>query len=171
MDHFCECKARDTYLDSILSSAPRRRDQLIPLLQAVQTKFGYVPESAMSRIATHLKISPNQVYGVVTFYAQFRLKPQGKHTLKICQGTACHVSGSHALIEVAREELNIEPGETTDDQEYSMERIACFGACSLAPVVVIDDQVHGRWSEKDLRTFLRQRNSSVASVEKTVEKG
>jgi NADH:ubiquinone oxidoreductase subunit E len=160
LEHTCQCNAAEEFIDLLMAAAPRRKEQLIPLLQSVQSHLGYVPESAMTRIATHLRISPNEVYGVVTFYAQFRLKAQGRHTLKVCQGTACHVRGANRLVEAVKQELNVAPGDTTVDGEYTVERAACFGACGLAPVVMIDEEVHGKLTEDKLKTVLRQRKSA-----------
>lgn len=143
------------FLDSLLSTVPRQRDQLIPLLQKVQTRFGYVPEWAIVKIARALKLSPDEVFGVVTFYAQFSLVPKGRHCIKVCQGTACHVRGAKQIMDAVKDELAVEPGSTTADGEYSVERIACFGACSLAPVAVIDQDVFGRLTSDKIRKIIR----------------
>jgi len=126
--------------------APHRgqRGSLIPVLQKVQEELGYLPEEAISEIALFLGISESEVYGVASFYAQFRFVPQGKHAIKVCQGTACHVRGSWRILEAVERELGIQPGGTTKDYKFSLERVACFGCCALAPVVVIDKTVSGR---------------------------
>jgi NADH-quinone oxidoreductase subunit E len=135
-------------LGSILSQYERDRSNLIPLLQEVQEKEGFLSPVAVRAIANHLGLSPNDVFGVATFYAQFRFHPPGKHHIKVCQGTACHVRGSTLIQEALERKLGIRPGETTPDRQYSLERVACFGSCALAPVVVIDDKVHGRQTPK-----------------------
>jgi NADH:ubiquinone oxidoreductase subunit E len=135
-------------LESILSRYDRRRRNLIPILQDTQDRMGYLPEDAVDRIARHLGLSANDVFGVATFYAQFRFHPPGKHHIKVCQGTACHVRGGNLILESVVRKLGIAPGETSADREYSLERVACFGSCALAPVVVIDDKVYGRLTPK-----------------------
>jgi len=116
---------------------------LIPALQAVQEKFGYLPEVAMEEIGQVAGLSPNVVYGVTSFYAQFRFIKPGDHMIKICLGTACHVRGAAGLVESLERELHIEPGKTTPDGKFSLEEVRCFGSCALAPVIVVDDQVYG----------------------------
>jgi NADH-quinone oxidoreductase E subunit len=135
-------------LGAILSRYGRERSNLIPLLQDVQEAEGYLSEAALDRIAQHLGLSSNDVYGVATFYAQFRFTPVGKHHVKVCRGTACHVRGSAGIMNKTVKKLGIEPGETTEDLEFSLEKVACFGSCALAPVVVIDDKVYGRMTAK-----------------------
>ncbi|HUT52664.1 MAG TPA: NADH-quinone oxidoreductase subunit NuoE [bacterium] len=135
-------------LETILARYDRRRRNLIPILQDTQDKMGYLLEDAVDRIAAHLGLSSNDVFGVATFYAQFRFHPPGKHHIKVCQGTACHVRGGNLILESVVRKLGIAPGETSEDREYSLERVACFGSCALAPVVVIDDKVYGRLTPK-----------------------
>jgi len=120
------------------------RADLIPVLQRAQEADGYLSAGAISRISRWLKVSEHEVYGVATFYAQFRFNPPGKHRIKVCLGTACHVVGARNFIEVLKADMNLSHGETTPDGEFSLERVACLGCCALAPVVVIDDEVHGR---------------------------
>jgi NADH-quinone oxidoreductase subunit E len=143
-------------IDSILSAYGTGRDNLIPLLQDVQEKLGSLSEEAVDRIAGHLDLSANDVFGVATFYAQFRFHAPGKHHVKVCQGTACHVRGSGLIAEAVTRKLGIVPGETTADLEYSLERVACFGSCALAPVVVIDDKVYGRMTPKKTEKIIEE---------------
>jgi len=131
-------------LDDILSRYTGDRSELIPLLQEAQEKFGYLSGEVMEGIAKFLRLSPSTVYGVSTFYAQFKLKPTGKRIVRVCRGTACHVRGGALILRELEKRLGIKPGETTDDLEYSLETTACFGSCALAPVVVIDKTVYGR---------------------------
>ena len=139
--HVCECA--DT-VDRILNTFPAgRRDALIPLLQAVQTKFGYLPPDALRAIARHLNLPVAKVFGVATFYNQFRLQPVGKHTARVCRGTACHVRGSKGLLDAMSDHLGVQPGETTSDGAFTLETVACLGACSIAPVVMVDGDFHG----------------------------
>jgi NADH-quinone oxidoreductase subunit E len=119
---------------------------LVAILQEVQKTFGYIPRESILEIARHLNISPSSVYSVVTFYNQFRLYPEGKHQIKVCLGTACHMKGSRIILESWERELGIRVGKTTPDGEYSLKRVACVGCCALAPVTVVDEEVIGRVS-------------------------
>ena len=131
-------------LNEILSCYIGRRDELIPILQEAQEQFSYLPLEVMLGIARFLRLSESTVYGVATFYAQFKFVPSGKSMVKICRGTACHVRGAPRILDEVERRLGIKPGETTDDLEYSLETIACFGSCALAPVMVVDENVYGR---------------------------
>ena len=131
-------------LTEITSRYKGEKSDLIPILQEVQERFGYLPGEAMQEIARFLGISDTTVYGVSTFYAQFKFVPTGKRMVKVCRGTACHVRGAPRILDEVQKKLKIKPGETTDDLEYSLEAIACFGSCALAPVMVVDSTVYGR---------------------------
>jgi len=141
-------------LDDILSQSDGKSGDLIPILQEVQEKFGYLPEGVMAGIAKFLRLPESTVYGVGTFYAQFKFTPTGKRIVKVCRGTACHVRGGVRILNEVERQLGIKPGETTDDLEYSLETIACFGSCALAPVVVIDKTVYGRMTTKKVAEVL-----------------
>jgi NADH-quinone oxidoreductase subunit E len=141
-------------LNGILSSYQRNEDQLIPILQQVQLAFGYLPETAMRKIAKFLNLPESTVFGVVTFYAQFRLVPSGRNMITVCRGTACHVRGGARILREVEKQLGVKPGETTSDFEYSLETVACFGACALAPVMVVNDKVQGRMSTAKVREML-----------------
>lgn len=119
------------------------RGDLIPVLQDIQAELGYISTESMQQAARFLNIPRSVVYGVVTFYAQFYLTPQGRNKIKVCLGTACHVRGGNKVLDVVTRRLNINPGETTPDYEVTLERVACVGSCALAPVVVVNNQVHG----------------------------
>lgn len=128
----------------ILKRHHYRPEKLIPILQEVQHEYRYLPESVLLFIATGLGLSPAQVYGVATFYAHFTLEPMGKHVVRLCDGTACHVKGSVAILEAIRKRVGLpEDKKTTDDMLFTVETVACLGACGLAPAVVIDGAVHG----------------------------
>ena len=131
-------------LKEILSHYSGRRDELIPVLQEAQEHFGYLPSEVMLVIAKFLRLSASTVFGVATFYAQFKFVPSGRRMVKVCRGTACHVRGAPRILDEVEKRLDIKPGGTTDDLEYSLETIACFGSCALAPVMVVDDNVYGR---------------------------
>ena len=130
-------------LDGILERHAHDAGQLIPLLQDMQDERGYITFEAISAAAKHLNIPESSVYGVVTFYSQFHLTRQGRHKIKVCMGTACHVRGADEIVRTVSTRLGIGPGETTEDFEFSVERVACFGSCALAPVVVVNDKVYG----------------------------
>ena len=131
-------------LNEILSHYSGKKEELIPIMQEVQEHFRYLPAEAMQEIAKFLKLPESAVYGVSTFYAQFRLVPSGRRIVRVCRGTACHVRGGARILREVEKQLGIKAGETTDDMEYTLETIACFGSCALAPVMVIDKDVHGR---------------------------
>jgi len=131
-------------LTEIFSRFKGTKDELIPILEAVQEEFGYLPREAMLKISRRLRIPESNIYGVATFYALFRLKPSGKNIIRVCRGTACHVRGGARILQEFENRLGIKAGETTPDLEYSLETISCFGSCALAPVVVVNRQVYGR---------------------------
>jgi NADH-quinone oxidoreductase subunit E len=122
---------------------PKTRGSLIPILQAVQAAHSYLAPETIGLVAEHLEISPSDVYGVATFYNQFRFKPPGKHPIKVCLGTACHVKAADIILENFERKLEIAENETTEDREFSLERVACVGCCALAPVAVVGETVHG----------------------------
>jgi NADH-quinone oxidoreductase subunit E len=141
-------------LDGILSQYDGGSGDLIPILQEAQERFGYLPEEAMQGIAKFLRLPESNVFGVATFYAQFKFTPTGKRIVKVCRGTACHVRGGARILSEVEKQLGIKPEETTNDLEYSLETIACFGSCALAPVVVIDKTVYGRMTTKKVAEVL-----------------
>jgi NADH-quinone oxidoreductase subunit E len=128
----------------ILKGATASRKNLIPLLQKVQSRLGYLPREAMIEIASYLGIPDIDVYGVVTFYNQFRLNPPGKHSIRVCLGTACHMKGGHIALDTWKRRLNIAAGETTADREFDLDTVACVGCCTLAPVTVVDGTPHAK---------------------------
>ena len=130
-------------LESVLARYSREESQLIPLLQDIQDHVGYISSESMQAAAAHLNIPESSVYGVVTFYSQFYLTRQGRHKVRVCQGTACHVRGAGEIIRAVSARLGIKPGESTKDFEFSVERVACFGSCALAPVMVVNEKVYG----------------------------
>jgi NADH-quinone oxidoreductase subunit E len=132
------------------------RGFLIPILQEVQESHGYVSPDAVDEIGAFTGVSPGEIFGVASFYAHFRFTKPGKHTIKVCRGTACHVRGSGRILEMVQRELKVKAGQTTADELFSLERIACFGCCALAPVVVVDRDVHGRMSSTKARRLLTQ---------------
>lgn len=132
------------FVDDLLKNIPDGREQLIPILQQVQACLGYLPGLAMQKIARLLSIPEVDLYGLATFYNQFRLHPPGKRQIKVCMGTACYMAGSRVALESFERRLQIRESETTPDGEFSLERVACVGCCTMAPVVVVNGAVEGR---------------------------
>lgn len=141
-------------LKAIFSHYSGERQELIPILQETQAKFRYLPAAAMKEIATFLHIPESTVYGVCTFYAQFKLTPLGKKIIRVCRGTACHVRGASKVLSEIEKRLGIKAGETTDDLEYTLETVACIGACALAPTITIGNETHGKMTAKKVAEVL-----------------
>ncbi len=146
----------DGQFEELLVQWQDRKGSVIPLLQRTQDIYGYLSREAMERIAGALGASPAEIYGVATFYAQFRFQPRGRHTVKVCHGTACHVNGADGLDTAVSTETGVEAGQTTEDGRFTVETVACLGCCSLSPVVMIDGEVHGRLTGDRLRKTLRK---------------
>jgi NADH-quinone oxidoreductase subunit E len=142
--------------DLALANTNGLAGDLIPLLQAAQEGYGYVPEFCMERISDRLEVGLAEVFGVVTFYKQFRLTPRGRYLVRVCDGTACHVNDSKGLIDTIEEVLEVKPGETDEHLDFTVETVACIGCCSLAPVIVINDDTHGRLTPRVLRSLLKK---------------
>ena len=128
----------------ILRRFSRKRSNLVPILQKVQGKLGYLPRQSMLEIAEFLGIPDIDVYGVVTFYNQFRLNPPGRHSIRVCLGTACHMKGGYITLDAWKRRLGIDRGETTSDREFDLDTVACVGCCTMAPVTVVDDKPQAR---------------------------
>ena len=139
----------------ILDRYERSQTKIIPILQAVREEYRYLPQEVLTFIATSLGVSPAKLYGVATFYSHFSLEPKGKHILKMCDGTACHVRGSSAVIDAIRERLHLSAKKiTTDDMMYTFETVSCLGACGLAPVLVVDEEVYGQVTPEQAMSIL-----------------
>jgi len=141
-------------LAEILSRYSGAGSDLIPILQEAQEKLGYLPEEVMQRVAKFLRLTDNMVYGVSTFYAQFSFTPTGRNKVTVCRGTACHVRGGARILKEIERRLGIKPGETTEDMEYSLETIACIGACALAPTMKIGSETYGQMTTKKVAEVL-----------------
>ncbi len=141
---------------------------VLAALQAVQDAHGYLSPESVQAIAEYLGVSQNEAYGVASFYAQFKFIRPGRHAVKVCQGTACHVRRSDLVLEAFERELGIENGQTTADGEFSLERVACFGCCALAPVVVVDEDVHARVRMTGVKRLLKKYTGTGRSSEKLV---
>lgn len=131
-------------LHEVLTSYPAERRSLLRILQAVQKEIGYLPDEALEAVARHLKVSAAEVYGVATFYNQFRFIPYGTHHTVVCLGTACHAMGGQLIQDAFERELDIKAGEITPDHEWSLDRVGCIGCCTKAPVVVVNDAIHAK---------------------------
>jgi len=146
----------DEGLRSVFARYKGERSDLVPLLQEVQSVLGYLPREAMAEVAGFLKVPESAVYGVVSFYTQFHTTRQGKHNVKVCQGTACHVRGARRVMEAVRKKLGIRPGQTSEDYRFTLERVACFGSCALSPVMVINGKVYGRMTPQKAEALLER---------------
>ena len=138
----------------IFARYPAKRASLIPVLQDIQDSFGYLPEAAIDRLSELSDISANEIYGVATFYTQFRFDPPGEHTIRVCQGTACHVRQGLQILNEVEQQLDIKAGQTTADGKFDLERVACLGCCALAPAMVVDDKVYARMTVKKISSIL-----------------
>jgi len=155
----CDCAENSKYWDSfesVMKDYTGAESQLIPLLQKLQDAYGYLPGDVIARLSERMGIFVSQIMGVVTFYSQFRLEPVGKNIVKICFGTACHVIGAENIADAICRELGIELGGTTGDRMFTVESVACLGCCSLAPVIMINDETHGRLSPDTARSVIRE---------------
>ena len=141
-------------LDQIIASANKDKSNLIQILQETQDLLHYLPESVLAYIATQLDVTEHWIYGVATFYSQFKFIKPGKHIIKVCMGTACHVRGSNSIKDKIETELDVKVGETTEDGLFSLEEVFCLGCCALAPVMVIDDEVFGSVTSAKLKRIL-----------------
>jgi len=138
-------------LESVFSSFEGGADELIPILQAVQAEFGYLPEEAMTEVARFARVPQSRVYAVATFYAQFRFSPVGRTHVMLCRGTACHVRGAPRILEEVERQLGIKEGETSEDLEYSLETVACIGACGLSPCLMTNQKVEAKLTPKKVK--------------------
>lgn len=150
----------------ILDRLAGEKGMLIPILQEVQDVFGYVPEGAANAVADGMGIYRSQVYGVITFYTQFHLTPRGRHIIRVCVGTACHVKGVTQVVNRLEAALGVGHGETTEDSLFSFEHVACIGACGLAPVMMIDDKAFGNLDPNKAETVLKKfRKTALAEIQ------
>ena len=145
-------------IEEISSSGTKekREGAVIPLLQSAQETYGYIKEDSIHRICEVTGVPVSDIFGVITFYSQFRLKPLGKNVIKICEGTACHVNGANMILNTLIDELEIEVGETTSDGLFSLQSVACLGCCSLAPVIMINDNTYGNLTTDKIRKIVKQ---------------
>jgi len=157
----CECKCDGNNkncedMKTLLSKYISDKSNLIQILNEVQEKYGYIPEFAQSEISEYLDMSRAEIYGVITFYSRFTLKPRGKYNISICLGTACFVKGAEKVLEAAKETLGIDVGQTTKDGKFSIEAIRCIGACGLAPVFTINEEVFARATPELINKVIKE---------------
>ena len=143
-------------VEDLIDSYIDRKEQLISLLQDVQAEFNYIPQDIIVRISQKLDIPLSQVFSVATFFQAFSLKPRGRHTVTICLGTACHVKGGQRLVDKMKRDFHIEPGETTDDERFTLETANCLGCCALGPVVVVDGKYESQVNQEKLDKILKK---------------
>lgn len=139
-----------------LSEFEANQKDLIHILHKIQAEYGYIPSQALSSISKHLKISESEIFGVLTFYKAFSLKPRGKHLVTICTGTACHVRGAPMILDELKRQLSIEPGETTEDDLFTLETVNCVGACALGPIVISDGNYHGQMNTREVNKLIKK---------------
>ncbi|MBI2829902.1 MAG: NADH-quinone oxidoreductase subunit NuoE [Chloroflexi bacterium] len=147
-------------LKGILAHYTGRKEELIPILQEVQERFRYLPSEVMLGIGKFLKVPPSVVFGVSTFYAQFKHVPSGKHVVQVCRGTACHVRGGQRIEREVEKKLGVKPGETTKDLEYTLETVACIGVCALAPNITVDKETYGQMTTKKVGEIFGDRDKA-----------
>lgn len=143
-------------IQEIFSHYQGKQEEIIPILQQVQEHLGYLPQESMSQIARFTRVPASSVFAVATFYAQFRFTPRGKKHIMVCRGTACHVNGAPRVLEEIEEQLGISEGETSEDLSYSLETVACIGACSLAPCIMVDKEVEAKITKKKVAELFRK---------------
>ena len=142
-------------LETIFSKYEGKRENVIPILQKVQEEYTYLPDHLMAEIAKYTRVPASDIYGVATFYAQFRFTPTGENLITVCRGTACHVRGAPRIFEEITDQLNLEGEGTTEDQKYTVETVACVGCCALAPVMTINEEVHGDLTKQKVRKLVK----------------
>jgi NADH:ubiquinone oxidoreductase subunit E len=145
-----------TRIREIVAEYSQEKWALIPLVQAIQNEFGYIPPQSIPIIARALGLFPSQVQGVISFYAQLYTEPRGKKVVRVCRGTACHVRGGKTILKLAKQHLGVEEGETTPDLDYTLETVACIGMCALAPNIVISNRVYGHMNPKKVEQLFKK---------------
>lgn len=152
----CMDKKTREVVREMLKNYSRDKDNLIKILEDVQEKLGYLPEAAQMEVADHLNMPLAEVYGVITFYSRFTTEPKGKYNISICLGTACFVKGSEKILDKAKQMLKIEEGQTTEDGKFSIDATRCIGACGLAPVFVVNDEVYGKATPEKMEEVIKE---------------
>jgi len=151
-----EMKEKMKKLDEIIANHKNQQGSLMPVLHETQELFGYLPEEAQKKISKELNIPLAEIYGVATFYSRFTLKPRGEHTIGVCLGSACYVKNAQLVFERLQKELNVKPGDTTEDGKFTLEATRCLGCCGLAPVMMIGEDVYGKLVPDDIPEILNK---------------
>jgi NADH-quinone oxidoreductase subunit E len=155
-----KCYADDPFdyapVDEVLAKYSGQKGTMIPILQGIQDAYGYLPRQALEYASRKLKVPFSRIFGVATFFAQFHLKPRGKNIIRVCQGTACHVRGAAKIMKKLKDELNLEVGGTSEDKKFTLESVACIGACGLAPVIMINNDTFGRLTPDKVSAILKE---------------
>jgi NADH-quinone oxidoreductase subunit E len=151
-------------IDAIAKKHSVERGAIIPILQEVQDTSGYVPKEAIQRIALVVGVPASEIYGIVTFYAQFRLEPLGKYLIRVCHGTACHLCGAELVADILAQVTGAKEGETSEDRLFTVERVACLGCCSLAPCIMINEETHGRLTPEAINKIVSDIKKSEAAA-------
>lgn len=141
-------------IKSAVSGLTSKRENALPALQEIQNRMSYIPKEALEHVSKEFNLPRSRIYEIASFYSQFHFEPQGKHAVKVCEGTACHVKGADDILATIEKELGIDIGEVTDDNKFSLESVRCLGCCSLAPVMMIDGEVYGNLTEEKVRGVL-----------------
>lgn len=147
-------------LDEIIKANGNNRTGVIPILQEIQANFNYLPEDMLRYVSKKLDMPLIDLYGIASFYHAFSLTPRGKHLVQVCLGTACHVRGAHRVLDEMKRKLHIEPGDTTEDKQFTLKTVNCLGACALGPIVVVDDDYHGNTRVQKVNTILAKYDST-----------
>lgn len=155
----------DNFISDLINSRSLNKSKIIIILQEIQEKFGYLSQESIISISRQLNIPVVDTFGIATFYAQFRFNKPGQHQIKVCEGTACHVRGSKDIVSSIERDLKISHGQTTEDGLFSMERVACLGCCALAPVIVIDEEIHGQMSISEVNPLLDKFKEKLEKLE------
>ena len=153
-------------IDAIVHKYNVQLGAIMPVLQEIQDTYGYVPPAAIQRIAENMGISASRIYGIVTFYSQFRLQPVGNNLVKVCHGTACHLNGAERIAEVLAQATGAREGDTSADGEFTVEQVACLGCCSLAPCIMVNNETHGNLTSESIANIVEQtKQKEIAEAE------
>lgn len=150
-----------TNVATLLEDYKQKKGALIPVLQKIQEYYTYIPEAAVDLVAETLNVPASEIYGVITFYAQFYTRPRGRHVIRVCRGTACHVKGSKTVLEIIKDKLGLKEGDTTEDLQFTLETVGCLGACALAPVIVIDGTYYDKVTAQKIDDILHRLSQSA----------
>jgi NADH-quinone oxidoreductase subunit E len=150
----CACSVEETVTGILGHHAAGKKEELIPILREIQTALGYLPTETMRKVSNFLNLSPSRVFGVATYYADFRLTPEAKKIVRVCHGPACHLTGTKRVLDAVETKLGIHPGENSADQEYRLEKTTCSGACAMAPVAEINENIYGHMTVEKVQRIL-----------------